>query len=112
MLVQAAAEGSGVPAGEIRVEQGVVSHPGYGRSAGFGELADKAAAVPPPAEVTLKDPKDWVLIGNKKLRRLDSVAKDRKSTRLNSSHANISYAVFCLKKKNILHVSTSRLSRL
>src|SRR5258707_8832437 len=27
------------------------------------------------------------------------VAQDRKSTRLNSSHANISYAVFCLKKK-------------
>src|SRR3712207_9007079 len=27
---------------------------------------------------------------------------DRKSTRLNSSHANISYAVFCLKKKNVL----------
>src|SRR5258707_6761516 len=26
--------------------------------------------------------------------------RDRKSTRLNSSHANISYAVFCLKKKN------------
>src|SRR3712207_9119729 len=29
------------------------------------------------------------------------VPRDRKSTRLNSSHANISYAVFCLKKKNI-----------
>src|SRR3712207_7723233 len=28
------------------------------------------------------------------------IARDRKSTRLNSSHANISYAVFCLKKKN------------
>src|SRR3712207_8160966 len=28
---------------------------------------------------------------------------DRKSTRLNSSHANISYAVFCLKKKKIIH---------
>src|SRR3712207_8538383 len=28
---------------------------------------------------------------------------DRKSTRLNSSHANISYAVFCLKKKQLLH---------
>src|SRR3712207_8197383 len=28
--------------------------------------------------------------------------EDRKSTRLNSSHANISYAVFCLKKKNIM----------
>src|SRR3712207_8410925 len=31
------------------------------------------------------------------------VAGDRKSTRLNSSHANISYAVFCLKKKNDTH---------
>src|SRR3712207_7384271 len=30
--------------------------------------------------------------------------EDRKSTRLNSSHANISYAVFCLKKKNRLRV--------
>src|SRR3712207_7175008 len=30
----------------------------------------------------------------------DAQAADRKSTRLNSSHANISYAVFCLKKKN------------
>src|SRR3712207_7991765 len=31
---------------------------------------------------------------------------DRKSTRLNSSHANISYAVFCLKKKKITITST------
>src|SRR3712207_7876488 len=30
---------------------------------------------------------------------LNSKERDRKSTRLNSSHANISYAVFCLKKK-------------
>src|SRR3712207_2486726 len=30
--------------------------------------------------------------------------EDRKSTRLNSSHANISYAVFCLKKKNIHYI--------
>src|SRR3712207_7419050 len=37
------------------------------------------------------------------------VPTDRKSTRLNSSHANISYAVFCLKKKKIynpLHYTT------
>src|SRR3712207_7702548 len=35
-------------------------------------------------------------------------AEDRKSTRLNSSHANISYAVFCLKKKkkDIMHIYT------
>src|SRR3712207_7447694 len=31
--------------------------------------------------------------------------RDRKSTRLNSSHANISYAVFCLKKKNIHYIA-------
>src|SRR5258707_4140557 len=30
---------------------------------------------------------------------LSAIEEDRKSTRLNSSHANISYAVFCLKKK-------------
>src|SRR3712207_7851318 len=30
------------------------------------------------------------------------IVQDRKSTRLNSSHANISYAVFCLKKKKLL----------
>src|SRR3712207_7559066 len=33
---------------------------------------------------------------------LEAQAEDRKSTRLNSSHANISYAVFCLKKKIII----------
>src|SRR3712207_1121201 len=32
-------------------------------------------------------------------RSLEATRRDRKSTRLNSSHANISYAVFCLKKK-------------
>src|SRR5438445_5228321 len=37
----------------------------------------------------------------------DPVREDRKSTRLNSSHANISYAVFCLKKKNRLTTRTT-----
>src|SRR3712207_7945052 len=36
----------------------------------------------------------------------DRFERDRKSTRLNSSHANISYAVFCLKKKQIQHPLT------
>src|SRR5258707_4369915 len=47
-----------------------------------------------------------------------STHTDRKSTRLNSSHANISYAVFCLKKKKkknlprrLWHAAQSRLSR-
>src|SRR5690349_23649555 len=36
-----------------------------------------------------------------------SRAKDRKSTRLNSSHVEISYAVFCLKKKTTKYISKS-----
>src|SRR5258707_3875557 len=38
---------------------------------------------------------------------LGHIIRDRKSTRLNSSHANISYAVFCLNKKN--HAAPHRL---
>src|SRR3712207_7396580 len=44
--------------------------------------------------------------GAVELRQLEyflAVVEDRKSTRLNSSHANISYAVFCLKKKKKKH---------
>src|SRR3712207_8484786 len=41
---------------------------------------------------------DHAIIGDAGLI-LDALLLDRKSTRLNSSHANISYAVFCLKKK-------------
>src|SRR3712207_6976374 len=40
-----------------------------------------------------------VLVGEAELGRDVADGEDRKSTRLNSSHANISYAVFCLKKK-------------
>src|SRR3712207_7094839 len=39
----------------------------------------------------------WAVIGSRG--GVPAVRTDRKSTRLNSSHANISYAVFCLKKK-------------
>src|SRR3712207_7234546 len=40
-------------------------------------------------------------------RAAQELVEDRKSTRLNSSHANISYAVFCLKKKNSLQSTHS-----
>src|SRR3712207_8970960 len=40
-----------------------------------------------------------------------AAARDRKSTRLNSSHANISYAAFCLKKKNYPMPPVNLLSR-
>jgi isoquinoline 1-oxidoreductase beta subunit len=74
MLVAAAAREWGVPAAEVTVERGVLSHARTGRRATFGELAAKAAAVAPPADVTLKDPKDFKLIG-RRLPRLDSKAK-------------------------------------
>src|SRR3712207_8782533 len=43
----------------------------------------------------------------KRHRRRERHLQDRKSTRLNSSHANISYAVFCLKKKKIMSCSST-----
>src|SRR2546427_7033979 len=41
---------------------------------------------------------------------MPTIGKDRKSTRLNSSHSQISYAVFCLKKKTKPSLHTRRLS--
>src|SRR3712207_8034578 len=43
---------------------------------------------------------DWLTECVRYLKMDITIEGDRKSTRLNSSHANISYAVFCLKKKN------------
>ena len=63
MLVSAAAKRWKVPAAEITVADGVVSHPKSRRKAGFGELAAAAGAEAVPAEVKLKDPKDFKLIG-------------------------------------------------
>src|SRR3712207_7216094 len=44
-----------------------------------------------------------LVIGKKSLKTERWIERDRKSTRLNSSHANISYAVFCLKKKKNIY---------
>src|SRR2546427_6814986 len=50
------------------------------------------------------NPEESIEIFFKEVREAGFVAKDRKSTRLNSSHSQISYAVFCLKKKNINNI--------
>ncbi|WP_137822772.1 xanthine dehydrogenase family protein molybdopterin-binding subunit [Pseudomonas sp. D(2018)] len=75
MLVAAAAEQWKVPAAEITVSKGVVSHAASGKQAGFGELAAAAARQPVPAEVQLKSPKDFTLIGQDRLSRKDSADK-------------------------------------
>ena len=74
MLIAAAAEAWQVPAAEITVDKGVLSHARTGRRATFGELAAAAARQTPPANVTLKDPKDFKLIG-RRAPRVDSRAK-------------------------------------
>jgi isoquinoline 1-oxidoreductase beta subunit len=71
MLVNAAARQWNVPAGEITVEQGVLSH-ASGKQGTFGEFADAAAKEAAPAEVTLKPRQQWKLIGSEQFRRLDS----------------------------------------
>ncbi|MBS0356359.1 MAG: xanthine dehydrogenase family protein molybdopterin-binding subunit [Proteobacteria bacterium] len=74
MLVAAAAKRWNVPAAEISVRDGVVSHAASKRKATFGELAEAAAAEAVPATVPLKDPKDFRLVG-KHAPRKDSFAK-------------------------------------
>src|SRR2546427_8146217 len=56
---------------------------------------------PPRVAVVEVSPAATTLTALGQTRQLSAVA-DRKSTRLNSSHSQISYAVFCLKKKNVL----------
>ncbi|MBL8484129.1 MAG: xanthine dehydrogenase family protein molybdopterin-binding subunit [Rhodocyclaceae bacterium] len=69
MLVAAAAEKWGVPAAEISVSEGVLRHAASKRTASFGQLAEAAAKQPVPAEVKLKDPSQFRLIGKKAPRR-------------------------------------------
>ncbi len=74
MLVRAATINWGVPAAEVTVEKGVVYHKASKRQSTFGALAAMASILPVPDKVTLKDPKDFTLIG-RSLPRLDTPAK-------------------------------------
>jgi len=74
MLIDAAAENWGVPASECHAQKGVVIHAATGKKSTFGSLADAASQLKPPANVPLKDPKQFTLIG-KPVRRLDTPSK-------------------------------------
>src|SRR5258707_4548123 len=65
-----------------------------------------------PALLGHADPDDPLPDRRRRAGARRSAAGDRKSTRLNSSHANISYAVFCLKKNNIPTIIVSTLDLL
>src|SRR5229473_3364130 len=62
MLIAAAAQRWNVDPASCHAAKGMVSHPATGKKLSYGELADAAAKVPVPAEVTLKDPKAFTLI--------------------------------------------------
>jgi isoquinoline 1-oxidoreductase beta subunit len=63
MLMEAAARQWEVPAEELSTEAGVIKHEKSGRTIGYGAVASAAAEIPIPEEVTLKDPKDFKIIG-------------------------------------------------
>ncbi|SNS36571.1 MULTISPECIES: xanthine dehydrogenase family protein molybdopterin-binding subunit [unclassified Azospirillum] len=75
MLVDAAAAEWKVPASEITVAKGVISHAKSGKSGPFGPFAAAAAKLPVPASVKLKDKAQYSLIGNETLHRLDHISK-------------------------------------
>jgi isoquinoline 1-oxidoreductase beta subunit len=74
LLVAAAAQTWGVDPGSCRAQTGVVTHATSGRTLAYGALAEKAAKLPLPEKVALKDPKDFRLIGTP-AKRLDTPAK-------------------------------------
>ena len=74
MLLSAAARQWHVPVTELTVANGIVYHPGSKRQAPFGSLIRTAALIPVPDQVTLKDPKDFKLIGHQ-VPRVDVPAK-------------------------------------
>ena len=74
MLISAAALTWGVPRSSCTAEAGHIKHVASNRSATYGELAGKASTLPIPTDVTLKQSKDYKLVGQR-LPRVDSPAK-------------------------------------
>ncbi len=74
MLVSAAAARWKVPAGELTTKDGFVTHAKSGKQASYGALVEQAAQLPVPAQVTLKQPSEFRLIGHV-IPRVDASAK-------------------------------------
>src|SRR5512140_2596044 len=74
MLISAAALTWGVPRSTCTAEAGHIKHAASNRSLSYGELVAKASTLPVPSDVTLKQSKDYKIVGQR-LPRLDSLAK-------------------------------------
>jgi isoquinoline 1-oxidoreductase beta subunit len=98
MLSAAAAQWS-VPASELTTAGGVVTHTASGRTATYGSLAARAAALTPPdeatAEAALKHPRDFRIIG-KRIRGVDNldIVTGRATFAIDVTPDNVLYAVF------------------
>jgi isoquinoline 1-oxidoreductase beta subunit len=79
MLIQAAANEWKVPAGECTAANSVITHTPTGKTTTYGKVVEAAAKLEPPADVKLKDPKDWKIAG-KGLKRLDTPDKTTGAT--------------------------------
>jgi isoquinoline 1-oxidoreductase beta subunit len=79
MLIQAAANDWKVPVSECTAANSIITHTPSGKTTTYGKVAEAAAKLEPPADVKLKDPKDWKLIG-KGLKRLDTPDKTTGAT--------------------------------
>ena len=75
MLISAAAKKWNVPESELVADRGTIRHELSSRQARFGELAEAAALLPVPAQVILKNPKNFKLIGAVRLPRIDCKPK-------------------------------------
>ena len=74
MLIAAAAQQWEVPAEECTTDKGVITHKASKNKTTYGAVAEAASKLEPPAEVTLKKPEDWTIIGQPK-KRLDTAEK-------------------------------------
>jgi isoquinoline 1-oxidoreductase subunit beta len=79
MLVQAAANEWKVPVAECTAANSVITHTPSGKTTTYGKVVEAAAKLEPPADVKLKDPKDWKIAG-KGLKRLDTPDKTTGTT--------------------------------
>lgn len=74
MLVQAAAHAWGADVADCRVNKGTITHVSSGRKTTYGAVAAAANKLEVPADVVLKDPKDWSIAGQP-LKRIDTLDK-------------------------------------
>ena len=91
LLIQAAANEWNVPVTECTAANSVIMHTPSGRTTTYGKVVEAAAKLEPPADVKLKDPKDWKIAG-KSVKRLDTADKSHRQDDLRHRCQNTRHA--------------------